>query len=608
MPRVSVVIPAYNRVRTLPLCLDSVARQTRTPDEVIVVDDASTDGTADLAASLGATVVRLPVNGGVSVARNAGVAASSGEVLFFLDSDEALAEHSIANALELLAGGYGVVHGVIAPEPLIDDGPVEWYKTLHAYFWRKRGAGEVPTAFFAQAAMPRHVFDEVGPFKPELRDSEDLEYSERLAPRHRILLTDRISARHDEEHRLWPMLREQFRRSLLLGETLFAARRSGRTSLTANRPLGILAVGLMLVALGLSLLSPWSLVAAAGFLALFTAADPGLLSFVARRKGIPFLLYFLCLHLLTHVALVAGAVVGLLRLRGVRVAVATGMVVAAAVAVVLLVRHDRAVLSAALARPRALPLALLALVANAVGLWLGMLSWRALLGRRIPALAAGRIFFLGQLSKYLPGRVWGVVTHIELGRPLGMDAARMTTAYLMSLGITTLTGFVVGLLAAPLTYALAAPVAVLLVLLLWPALLTAPVGWVARRVGKPVEPLPGSAVRAGVLTAVISWLASGVHLWAVAVALGAEPARAALPSAGAFALATVAGSLVLIVPDGWGVREVAIVGALATVLPPATAAAAAVASRIVCVLAELTTSLAVLGTSKLSTKETAHAV
>lgn len=241
------------------------------------------------------------------------MAASSGEVLFFLDSDEALAPDALANAVAFLDAdpGLGCVHGILADTPLVEDGLVEHYKVLHSHFWRARGVGETATAFFAQAAVPRAVFDEVGPFDERLRDSEDLEYSERLAARYRILLTDRVVAYHDDEDRLGPLLREQFRRSQQLVPTVLAARRQRSAGLKANRPLGILAVGMALVTLPLAGTGFWAV--PLGFVALFVLADVGLARFVAGRKGPLFLGFFLVLHLLTHVALVAGAVVGAVR-------------------------------------------------------------------------------------------------------------------------------------------------------------------------------------------------------------------------------------------------------------------------------------------------------
>ncbi|MER8231622.1 glycosyltransferase [Streptomyces sp. NPDC094049] len=321
---VSVVIPAYNSARTLDACLRSVLAQTHPVHEVIVVDDGSTDRTAEIAAAHPCVLIGGAGNRGVSAARNAGIAAATGDVLFFLDSDEALTPDSVANALEILRDDpdCGCVHGVIAPEPLFDDGPVEWYKTLHAYWWRARGAGVVETAFFAQAAVPREVFDRLGGFDERLRDSEDLEFSDRLAPHYRIVLTERVMARHDEEHRLGPLLSETYRRALLLVPALRSARRGGRSNLTANTPASVLAAALLLGSLPLAPLgllpsvpapaaTALAALPAAGLLA-FCLANLGLLGFVARRKGAAFVPFFTGVHLAAHTALLAGAARGAL--------------------------------------------------------------------------------------------------------------------------------------------------------------------------------------------------------------------------------------------------------------------------------------------------------
>ncbi|MGH9607971.1 MAG: glycosyltransferase family 2 protein, partial [Terracidiphilus sp.] len=84
---ISVVIPAYNAARFLPRCLGSVFAQTLKPTEVIVVDDGSTDDTAAIAASLGATVLRRP-NGGLAAARNTGIRGATGDWIALLDADD----------------------------------------------------------------------------------------------------------------------------------------------------------------------------------------------------------------------------------------------------------------------------------------------------------------------------------------------------------------------------------------------------------------------------------------------------------------------------------------------------------------------------------------
>lgn len=100
MPTLSAIVPAFNRAELLPLTLRSLLRQTRPPDEIIVVDDGSTDGTAAVAAALGAPVrVVAQPNAGPAAARNRGLRESAGDLLLFFDSDDLLAPGSLA-ALE----------------------------------------------------------------------------------------------------------------------------------------------------------------------------------------------------------------------------------------------------------------------------------------------------------------------------------------------------------------------------------------------------------------------------------------------------------------------------------------------------------------------------
>lgn len=89
LPRVSVIIPTYNRSRMLKEAIDSVLGQDYPHFDLVVVDDGSTDATAELLKTYGQdlVVIRQP-NRGVSAARNAGIAAASGRYIAFLDSDD----------------------------------------------------------------------------------------------------------------------------------------------------------------------------------------------------------------------------------------------------------------------------------------------------------------------------------------------------------------------------------------------------------------------------------------------------------------------------------------------------------------------------------------
>ncbi|MBX3394969.1 MAG: glycosyltransferase family 2 protein [Phycisphaerae bacterium] len=88
-PTVSVIIPTYNSAATLPDAIESVLNQTYAPDEIIIVDDGSTDDTQGVCRRFPESVRCIrQENAGASVARNSGAAASCGDLLAFLDADD----------------------------------------------------------------------------------------------------------------------------------------------------------------------------------------------------------------------------------------------------------------------------------------------------------------------------------------------------------------------------------------------------------------------------------------------------------------------------------------------------------------------------------------
>src|ERR1035438_4421395 len=99
--KISVVIPAYNAASFLPRCLKSVFAQTLKPEEVIVVDDGSSDNSAALAEELGAKVIRCQ-NGGPAAARNAGIHSTSSDWIAFLDADDMWAPKKLERQVVLI--------------------------------------------------------------------------------------------------------------------------------------------------------------------------------------------------------------------------------------------------------------------------------------------------------------------------------------------------------------------------------------------------------------------------------------------------------------------------------------------------------------------------
>lgn len=94
MALISVIVPAYNAVKYLESCLDSIASQTFEDFEAIIVDDGSTDSTPAIADAFGRLDERFTLirqdNGGVSKARNAGIDSARGKYITFVDADDAL--------------------------------------------------------------------------------------------------------------------------------------------------------------------------------------------------------------------------------------------------------------------------------------------------------------------------------------------------------------------------------------------------------------------------------------------------------------------------------------------------------------------------------------
>lgn len=267
------------------------------------------------------------------------------------------------------------------------------------------------------------------------------------------------------------------------------------------------------------------------------------------------------------------------------------LLVAVALLVVTLV-HEREAAAAALSR-----LSLSAIAGSGVlvlvGLVAQMLSWRSMFAGSEadvpPIRVATRIYFLGQLGKYVPGSVWAVVAQAELGKDHRISRTRSAVVALGALLVLVVVGATVG--AAGLAAGSAGSLRAY-----WWALAAVPVGIAvlsppvfnrlvalamraARRTG-PAPAITGAALLSSSGWALVMWLAFGAHAWVLASQLGADGLRDATTVGGAFALAWVVGFLIVIAPAGAGPREAALVLALAPVMDTPDALVLALVSRV----------------------------
>jgi glycosyltransferase involved in cell wall biosynthesis len=131
-PRVSVVIPCYNGGRFLREAIESVLHQTYPAAEIIVVNDESTDDTAAIARAYEEVRCIEQRNQGAPAARNAGLRASTGDLVVFLDADDRLQPHALAAGVESLgkhpdwafvSGGVRIIDENGSPRYVPEDRP-----------------------------------------------------------------------------------------------------------------------------------------------------------------------------------------------------------------------------------------------------------------------------------------------------------------------------------------------------------------------------------------------------------------------------------------------------------------------------------------------------
>jgi GT2 family glycosyltransferase len=199
-PPLSVVVPVYNSAHTLERCLSAVCAQLGSSDEVIVVDDSSTDDVGAVANRFKVNLVRLDRQSGVAAARNRGADRATRPVLFFVDADVVL--HADALARGRAHFSTSSIDGVIGS---YDDSPeartlVSQFKNLAHHYFHQRAEGRIGSFWGGCGFIKRDVFLAAGGFDEQRfsRPSiEDVELGWRITDRGgRILLDPRILGTH----------------------------------------------------------------------------------------------------------------------------------------------------------------------------------------------------------------------------------------------------------------------------------------------------------------------------------------------------------------------------------------------------------------------------
>ena len=180
-PKVSVIIPVYNRATQVIRCIESVILQSYKDVEIIVVDDGSSDNTWDALKKIsGIITIKHKKSLGPGASRNTGVKASKGKLLVFLDSDcwptnfNWLKNHVLAHELsddELVSGIVKGLHHTYGGSVF---SYVNWFM-----FMGKKGVISAPYVPMANLSVSKNLFDRIGPFDTTKPVYEDVDWSYR---------------------------------------------------------------------------------------------------------------------------------------------------------------------------------------------------------------------------------------------------------------------------------------------------------------------------------------------------------------------------------------------------------------------------------------------
>lgn len=201
-PTISVIMPAYRAEHLLPKVLTPLLAMLDAGEvsEVIVVDDVSPDGTADLAEKMGATVLRMPENGGPGAARNLAAEHAIGDIIWLVDSDVIAHEGGPSAIREGFAqDGVEAVFGRYDAEP--EGAP--WfsrYKNLMHRYYHSDTRRDASTFWAGCGAIKTDTYRRLGGFDIEtykVPSIEDIELGNRIyAEGGRILILPDLEGKH----------------------------------------------------------------------------------------------------------------------------------------------------------------------------------------------------------------------------------------------------------------------------------------------------------------------------------------------------------------------------------------------------------------------------
>ena len=201
-PTFSVIIPLYNKEREIEGTIRSVLSQTRLPDEIVVVDDGSTDRSAGIVQRIGSPLIRLVAqpNAGECAARNRAIAEARGEYLALIDADDEWEPGFLAEIEAMIGefpgcGLYCTGFSVVSHDGLFPARGLDRRGVVGNFF---RDSAHRYIAIPSASCIPREVIDTVGGFPEGMKMAGDLYMWIKIARRYRVCYSPERLARYSK--------------------------------------------------------------------------------------------------------------------------------------------------------------------------------------------------------------------------------------------------------------------------------------------------------------------------------------------------------------------------------------------------------------------------
>lgn len=317
--RISVIIPTFNSAMTIAGCVAAVVADPFEAKEIIVVDDCSSDATREILGEFDCRLIELEENSGPARARNAGAAQARGEILFFVDSDIFLADHSVS-----IVDRYYREHplaeaviGMYAKTPA-NGGSFSQYMALWRFYtWTHPTPTEFSFFIASCGTIRQAVFAELGGFDTVYRGAEveDYEFGHRLGARHPIFLLPELQGVHRFPG-FMKCMRNYFSRSRKWFELFLRRRRFDTGQANASTGVSVVfAVAWILSGLAAIVISnPFAGALSGMCLLAYLVTISGFLRMAYQERGADFAVYAGVVHLLLSLAVAVGVGAALLRL------------------------------------------------------------------------------------------------------------------------------------------------------------------------------------------------------------------------------------------------------------------------------------------------------